>query len=171
MNLRSETARRFREELRACLHVERWVDEVADGAPYDSVAALLAVASAAASPLSPAEIDEALASHPRIGERAPGDGRAQRFSRSEQSSADADDGVLGAAIAAGNRAYEVRFGRIFLIRAAGRSRAEILAELERRLELDDAADLAVVGEQLREIALLRIERLYADAAGPIGAAA
>ena len=59
----------------------------------------------------------------------------------------------------------------FLIRAAGRSRADILAELERRLRLGDDDELAVVGEQLREIALLRIRARYADAETPIGAAA
>lgn len=171
MNLRSETAEQFRDGLRACLHVERWVDEVADAAPYDSLERLLAVASDAASPLSPAEIDEALAAHPRIGEKPAGDGRAQRFSRAEQSSADAGDAELAAAIAAGNRAYEERFGRVFLIRAAGRSRAEILAELERRVQLDDDAELVVVGEQLREITLLRLRGMFADAAAPIGAAA
>lgn len=171
MNLRSDTAERFRDDLRACLHVERWVDEVADGAPYESVDQLLATASDAASPLSSAEIDEALAAHPRIGERPTGEGAAQRFSRSEQSSTDADDAELAAAIAAGNRAYEERFGRVFLIRAAGRTRAEILAELTRRSELDDAAELEVVGQQLREITLLRLRAMFADAAGPIGAPA
>ncbi|WP_448002452.1 2-oxo-4-hydroxy-4-carboxy-5-ureidoimidazoline decarboxylase [Agromyces bauzanensis] len=171
MSDRSEARGRFREELRACLHVERWVDEVADAAPFASLDELLAAASAAATPLSPAEIDEALAAHPRIGEKPAGDGAAARFSRAEQRSADADDAALAAAIAAGNRGYEDRFGRVFLIRAAGRSRSEILAELTRRLELDDASELAVVGEQLREIALLRLERLYADAPMPIGAAA
>ena len=170
MSERAAASERFRDELRACLHVERWVDEVADAAPYGSLDELLAVASGAASPLSPAEIGEALAAHPRIGERAAGGGAAARFSRAEQVSADAADPELAAAIAAGNRAYEERFGRIFLIRAAGRSRSEILAELTRRLELDDASDLVVVGEQLREIALLRLKQLHPDAAGPIGAA-
>lgn len=168
MRERTQTGERFRDELRACLNVERWVGEVADAAPYGSLDALLAAAADAATPLSPDEIDEALAAHPRIGERAVGDGAAVVFSRAEQSAADADDAELAAAIADGNLAYEERFGRIFLIRAAGRSRAEILSELNRRLELDDESELAVVGEQLREIALLRLERLYADAAGPIG---
>ncbi|MBT2518715.1 2-oxo-4-hydroxy-4-carboxy-5-ureidoimidazoline decarboxylase [Streptomyces sp. ISL-90] len=171
MNVSSDARERFRDELRACLHVARWVDEVADAAPFDSLDALLAAASDAASPLSPAEIDEALASHPRIGEKPAGNGTAERFSRSEQSSADAEDPELAVAIAAGNRAYEERFGRVFLIRAAGRSRAEILAELSRRMRLDDDAELAVVGEQLREITLLRLERMYADAVWPIGVAA
>lgn len=171
VNLRSDTAERFRDDLRACLHVERWVDEVADAAPYHSVDELLAAASDAASTLSPAEVDEALAAHPRIGEKPTGEGAAQRFSRSEQSSADAGDAELAAVIEAGNRAYEERFGRVFLIRAAGRTRAEIFAELSRRMELDDAAELEVVGEQLREITLLRLRAMFADAAGPIGATA
>ena len=169
MSQGSDATTAFEDELRACLHVERWVRDVARGAPYATVDDLLAAAEAAATPLSPAEIDEALSSHPRIGERPAGDGAAERFSRSEQATAaDADDATLAAAVAQGNRDYEARFGRIFLIRAAGRSRAEILAELDRRLDLDDASELAVVGEQLREIALLRLRSLHADSTAPIG---
>lgn len=152
------------EQLGAALGVRRFVDEVAAGAPYADVEALLAAAAAAATPLTPDEIDQAMAHHPRIGERPQGEGAAQAFSRREQASADADDAEVNAAIAAGNAAYEERFGRVFLIRAAGRSRAEILAELRRRLELDDAAELAIVGEQLREIALLRLRQTFEEAA-------
>ena len=68
--------------------------------------------------------------------------------------------VLAEEIAAGNAAYEERFGRVFIIRAAGRTRREILDELTRRLELDDAIEIQIVGEQLRDIALLRLEKLY-----------
>ena len=64
-------------------------------------------------------------------------------------------------MADGNRAYEERFGRIFLIRAAGRSRPEILAELHRRLALTDDAEAAEVADQLRQIALLRLRTLFA----------
>src|SRR5690606_28869007 len=110
----------------------------------------------AATPLAEAEVDEALAHHPRIGERARGVGSAQDFSRREQASSDADDPALAVAVAAGNAAYEARFGRVFLIRAAGRSRAEILAELERRLANDPGTELAELGEQLRQIAALRL---------------
>ncbi|GEA86066.1 OHCU decarboxylase [Cellulomonas cellasea] len=151
---------RLREALTASLAVGRWVDDVAAGAPYGSLEALLAAARAAGTPLSGAEIDEALAHHPRIGERPAGDGAAQAFSRREQSSADADDPALARAVADGNAAYEKRFGRVFLIRAAGRSRAEILAELRRRLVLDDRTERRVVGEQLVEIALLRLAATF-----------
>lgn len=148
------------EQLRAALGVERWVAEVHAAGPYADLDALLAEASAAASPLSPGEIEEALAHHPRIGENASADAPGADHSRREQASADAADPGLAERMAAGNAAYERRFGRIFLIRALGRSRAEILAELDRRLTLDDAEELAVVGEQLREIAILRLTDMF-----------
>lgn len=147
-------------DLRAALGVERWVAEVSAASPFDSLNALMTTAHGAATPLSPDEIDEAISHHPRIGEKPKGEGTAQSFSRSEQG---ADGDVeTNAAIAAGNAAYEDRFGRIFIIRAAGRSRAEILAELTRRLALDPAIELEIVGEQLRDIALLRLDKLYAE---------
>ena len=48
---------------------------------------------------------------------------------------------------------------MFLIRAAGRGSAEILAELERRLGNDDETERAETVTALRDIALLRLERL------------
>jgi 2-oxo-4-hydroxy-4-carboxy-5-ureidoimidazoline decarboxylase len=49
---------------------------------------------------------------------------------------------------------------VFLIRAAGRSRVEILAELNRRIRLDEHEEFAIVEQQLREIALLRLEKTF-----------
>jgi 2-oxo-4-hydroxy-4-carboxy-5-ureidoimidazoline decarboxylase len=162
----------LRAALAASLSVRRWIAEVEAASPFASVDELLRVASDAATPLSPAEIDEAIAHHPRIGEKPVGDGTAQAFSRAEQASVDSDDEALATALAAGNAAYEARFDRVFLIRAAGRTRAEILAELSRRILLDDETELRIVGEQLRDIALLRLEKLALDGAldGALGGA-
>ena len=151
----------LRQGLTACLHVRRWVDEVVAQAPFASVDALLAAAREAATPLSPAEVDEAMADHPRIGQRPTGVGPAASFSRAEQASSHSEDTDLAERLAAGNAAYEARFGRVFLIRAAGRSRTEILAELERRLALPPEEEIAIVGRELRDIALLRIPQLFA----------
>ena len=150
----------LREGLAVCLHVPRWVDDVVDRAPYSSLAELEEIARAAATPLAPAEVDQALSTHPRIGEKPTGEGAAAALSKAEQSSSASDDPALDQALAAGNRAYEETFGRIFLIRAAGRSRTEILDELNRRLTLDPDTELAVVGEELRDIALLRIPQVF-----------
>jgi len=161
------TGPHLRQALTASLAVERWVDAVAALAPFDSLGALLDVARGAASPLTVAEIDAALAHHPRIGEQARRPGIAAELSRREQgalSRREQSGTELAAAIEAGNAAYEERFGRIFLIRAAGRTPAEILAELHRRIELSSDVELAVVEDQLREIAMLRLAGLLAGAA-------
>ena len=63
--------------------------------------------------------------------------------------------------AAGNAAYERRFGHVFLIRAAGRSAEEMAAELDRRLANDDAHERAEVTEQLAQITRLRVQSLLA----------
>ena len=155
--------RALREGLATCLAVPRWVDEVAAEAPYASLDDLLDAAGLAATPLSEEEVDQALGDHPRIGERSTGDGTAGAFS-AEQEASSSDDADLAAELAAGNRAYEEKFGRIFLIRAAGRSRLEILDELHRRLELEPAAEIKVVAAELRDIALRRITQLFGSKA-------
>lgn len=148
----------LREGLTASLAVPRWVEDVASHAPFESLEQLVLVAYTEATPLAPDEIAQAIAHHPRIGEKPTGEGTSQAFSRAEQGSSE----ELADEIAAGNRAYEERFGRVFIIRAAGRTRAEILAELNRRLQLDDETELVIVGEQLRDIALLRLQKLFGE---------
>jgi len=146
-----------RERLARCLDVPRWVETVLAGRPYADVGELMAVAREAAV-LDEAELDAALSGHPRIGERA-GAGHDRAFSDAEQSAVDREDADVAARLADGNRAYEARFDRVFLIRAAGRGGPEILAELERRLGNDDAAERDETVTQLREIALLRLEQV------------
>ena len=152
----------LRERLHAALGVARWVDEVAAAAPFESADALVADGDQAAAALTDAELDEAVAHHPRIGERPAGDGTAQAMSASEQAGLGVGDAQIDAALARGNADYEARFGRVFLIRAAGRSRPEILGELRRRLEQSDEAETAEAKEQLRQIAVLRLRTLFAS---------
>jgi 2-oxo-4-hydroxy-4-carboxy-5-ureidoimidazoline decarboxylase len=142
-----------RAQLLACLAVERWADDVLAEMPYDDAPALLSAADAAARELSDDELAQALAGHPRIGER--GGARSRR----EQAGVDPAAGDTAARLAAGNAAYEARFGRVFLIRAAGRDAAAILTELERRMGNDDAAERAETVDNLRQIALLRLEEV------------
>ncbi|AXH97751.1 2-oxo-4-hydroxy-4-carboxy-5-ureidoimidazoline decarboxylase [Ornithinimicrobium avium] len=145
-----------RELLRGCLAVDRWVEEVLAGRPYGDRDALLATADLAARDLTPPEVDAALAGHPRIGERA-GAGHNAEASAREQAGVEPAEGDTAARLAAGNAAYERRFGRVFLICAAGRSAPQILAELDRRLGNDDDVERAEVLDNLRQIALLRLE--------------
>ena len=145
--------------LRPCLDVPRWINEVAGARPYATLATLLDACRRAASPFTPAEIEAALAHDPRIGEQAPGNSPEARLSRSEQAGLGEADAAVARALADGNRAYEEKFGQVFLIRAAGRSREEILAALNTRLAHTPEQEQAIIGQQLREIAVLRLEGL------------
>ena len=147
------------EQLAACLPVPRWVAAVRDGRPYAAWPDLEATASAAAMHLDDEELEAALAGHPRIGERASGPSHNAAASAREQAGVDPADAEVTDALAAGNAAYEARFDRVFLIRAAGRSAQEILGELERRLGNDDDAEREETVTQLREIALLRLRQV------------
>jgi 2-oxo-4-hydroxy-4-carboxy-5-ureidoimidazoline decarboxylase len=142
--------------LLTCLNVPRWAAEVVGGRRYADYAALAAQAEASAAQLSDAELSAALDGHPRIGERA-GAGHDAEFSSREQAEVDRNDPDVMAALAEGNREYERRFDRVFLIRAARRSSSEILAELRRRLGNDDETERAETVAALREIALLRLK--------------
>jgi OHCU decarboxylase len=88
--------------------------------------------------LSDEEKAEALGAHPRIGERSP-----------EQHG---DDPAVLAELAELNRRYEERFGFRFVVFVHGRSRAEIVPELRRRLEHSREQELDTGLEALVSIA-------------------
>ncbi|HLS25723.1 MAG TPA: 2-oxo-4-hydroxy-4-carboxy-5-ureidoimidazoline decarboxylase [Beutenbergiaceae bacterium] len=144
--------------LERCAAVPRWARDVAAGRPYATVEEALDAARTAAEPWTDAEIDSALARHPRIGQRPTGADAESAHSRREQSGVDPSDTDVAAQLAEGNRAYEERFGHVFLIRAAGRSAAQILQALQERLQNEPETERRIAAAQLREIAVLRLEQ-------------
>jgi 2-oxo-4-hydroxy-4-carboxy-5-ureidoimidazoline decarboxylase len=143
--------------VEGCARVPAWAAAVAAARPYDDAAALHAHADALAADWTDAQVSAALADHPRIGERHAGAGAAAEHSEREQAGVDPHDTDVRRRLAEGNAAYEERFDRIYLVRAAGRSAEEILALLEERLGNDPATELRVTAGQLREIAALRLQ--------------
>jgi 2-oxo-4-hydroxy-4-carboxy-5-ureidoimidazoline decarboxylase len=130
----------------------RFAREVAAGRPYGSVGALADRAEKVVRGLGWAEVEQALAGHPRIGDRTTGRSAAEQAAVT--AAPDTHERLRLA-----NQAYEARFGHVFLIRAAGRGPAEILTELDRRLGNDPAAERAETTGQLAEITRLRVEGL------------
>ena len=150
---------RAERELLACCAAPRWAREVAAGRPYPDRAALLAAAGATSAALAWDDVVQALAAHPRIGERPAGTGREAAWSRREQAGVDSAGTGTRAALAEANRAYEQRFGHVFLIFASGRSDTEMLAAARARLAHDEPTERTVVRQELGKIAALRLERL------------
>ncbi|XBS68944.1 2-oxo-4-hydroxy-4-carboxy-5-ureidoimidazoline decarboxylase [Acerihabitans sp. KWT182] len=148
----------LRPMLLACAAVASWVDGIIAARPFIGLDELLAFADDRARCWTAIQVDEALSHHPRIGERREAQDADAEHSRREQPSLGDRDGRLKMALKADNREYEAKFGRIFLIRAAGRSGEEILACLRRRLRNDAEQELLETARQLREIALLRLRQ-------------
>jgi 2-oxo-4-hydroxy-4-carboxy-5-ureidoimidazoline decarboxylase len=146
------------EELAACCASRRWVAVLA-GRSYADLGELRAASKRALDDLEWADVEEALAAHPRIGERARGGTREAGWSRAEQSGADGAARRVRDALIAGNQAYEERFGHVFLICASGLSAEEMLGELRSRLGNDATAERAVVREELTKIVDLRLVKL------------
>lgn len=139
----------------------QWARALVEHRPYADTAALADASDEVFAQLAEAELEAALAGHPRIGERMKGDDAAAQLSRSEQSAMRSADEQVAAQILQGNQDYEQRFDRVFLIRAAGRAPHEILGELRRRIDNDDETERAEVREQLRQITRLRLEGMFA----------
>ena len=145
---------RARDLLIGCCHAGRGAAKVTAGRPYPTLGALL---TRAGEELTDADVPEALAGHPRIGQ-APATGQNSWSQREQAGVGGADDTVL-AELATGNRAYEERFGHIYLVCASGRSAGELLGILKDRLRNGPDAERHVVRGELRKINDLRLTRL------------
>ncbi|ADP11677.1 conserved uncharacterized protein [Erwinia sp. Ejp617] len=143
-----------------CVALPDWAASLVAARPCRSLDELLAVADALAQRWGDVALAQALSAHPRIGERAAGAGREAQLSRQEQGEVNEADTALTQALAVGNAAYERRFGRVFLIRAKGRSGEQMLAELQRRLQNNTQQEQQEALHQLREITLLRLKETF-----------
>ena len=110
--------------------------------------------------LDPTDWREAFDHHPRIGSTPV----AQDFSPASAAAISAREqaGVASAAddvrreLAAGNRAYEERFGHIYIVCATGRSAEEMLAILNGRLKNDPETEIRVAADEHAKICDLRL---------------
>ncbi len=148
--------------LRPCLDIPRWCERARRRAAVRARStSSWRRPSAAAAPFTAEEVDggaRAPSAHRRA--RRPVARAEASMSRAEQAGVDPGDAAVAAALADGNRAYEERFGRVFLIRAAGRiGDARSSPRSRERLGHTDAEEEPVVAEQLRQIALLRLKGL------------
>jgi len=151
-----------RAALLSCCASTRFAGGVAAMRPFPDRERLLVAAVAAVAALPWPEVLAALRAHPRIGERATGNLKETAWSRGEQSGvAGAGEDVL-AGLAAGNLAYEERFGHVYLVCATGLSAEEMLARLRARLRNDEESERRVVRDELAAITRLRVIKLLEE---------
>lgn len=145
-------------ELRQCCAASRWVAGMLAAQPFADADAALAAADAVWRELGPDDWLEAFAAHPRIGDRT-----ASGASAREQAGVRGADADTLAALAEGNRAYERRFGFVFLICATGKTAGEMLAALRARIDNDRATELRIAAAEQLQITRLRLARALKEA--------
>ncbi|HTM26704.1 MAG TPA: allantoicase [Vicinamibacterales bacterium] len=160
--LNAMDAQELRRALADFCGAPSWIDRMIAARPFASPAAVLAASESAAAAESPDGWREAFRHHPRIGERVAE--RAQSAAAREASAAEQSIAASGSpadlqALADANRAYEDRFGHVFIVCASGKTAPEILALLRERLKNDPDAELLVAAGEQRRITRLRLEKL------------
>jgi 2-oxo-4-hydroxy-4-carboxy-5-ureidoimidazoline decarboxylase len=155
----------LRARLQSCCAAELWVQRLLAGRPYATEAELLAASDGATQALDAAALAQALAGHPRIGDRTPahaGEDRSGAWSSQEQAGVEGAEADLLAEIAAANAEYERRFGHVYLVCATGLSAAQLLDVCRARLDNDAETEHAVVLEELAKINRLRLSKLLSE---------
>jgi len=145
-----------------CCGSEAWAKNLAAERPFASLEEMSAASDAVWWALPERDWQQAFDSHPRIGhaDAKAATAKSLKWSESEQAAANPDDAAR-AALALANDAYEKRFGRIFIVCAMGKSAAEMLGILKKRMDSDAATELREAAEQQRLITQLRLRKWLA----------
>ncbi|MFZ3264043.1 MAG: 2-oxo-4-hydroxy-4-carboxy-5-ureidoimidazoline decarboxylase [Terriglobales bacterium] len=154
------------DEILPCCGSRAWARGMVQRRPFPDEVTLLTASDETWRSLPESDWLEAFRSHPRIGEtgnaglgagvtKSP---QSAAWSQQEQRSiADVDD-FLKIALAEGNREYERRFNRIFIVCATGKSAPEIQKILERRLKNDPQTELQEAADEQRQITQIRLRK-------------
>jgi 2-oxo-4-hydroxy-4-carboxy-5-ureidoimidazoline decarboxylase len=150
--------------LTGCCGSTRWVDLMLARRPFGNATALHAAAEDAWTSVSQDDWKEAFRHHPKIGER---DLNQSKFAATRHLSEREQAGVAGASadvleqLAEANRAYEARFGYIFIVCASGKTAAEMLALVRARLSNEPAKEIQIAAGEQAKITGMRLEGLGA----------
>jgi 2-oxo-4-hydroxy-4-carboxy-5-ureidoimidazoline decarboxylase len=148
-------------EILPCCGSVAWARKLVARRPIADEFSLISASDEIWNHLSPSDWLEAFSKHPRIGERkTPQLASAQSaiWSAQEQKNVAEAEEAVRLALAEGNREYEQRFGRVFIVCATGKSAPEMLEILRRRLRNDDATELREAVEEQRKITHIRLKK-------------
>jgi allantoicase len=143
-------------ELATCLGAPAWARAVAAERPFADEAALAAAAERAMEALDDPSWDAAFGAHAKIGQ--PKDD-ARGWSSAEQRGVAGADAGTRDALREATRAYEERFGGMFLTCATGKDATTLLSEIRLRMQNDAATERRIAIEEQKKITRLRLEKL------------
>jgi 2-oxo-4-hydroxy-4-carboxy-5-ureidoimidazoline decarboxylase len=150
------------EALSKCCGATRWVAALNAAFPFPDAATLFQRAHEIWYTLDEADWREAFTHHPKIGDV---NALKEKFASTAQWAEGEQGAVKQAsqavleALAAGNDAYEARFGYIFIVCATGKSADEMLALLQARLPNSPKDEMNIAMGEQDKITRLRLEKL------------
>ena len=160
--LNTLSAEEAAKELLQCCGSRRWAQEMANRRPYQSLETLIKTANDVWWTLQPNDWLEAFRSHPKIGEKKAAESvsaQSREWSGQEQAGASNASQEIVDSLATLNRAYEQKFGFIFIICASGKTSDEMLSALRERLEHDPVTELRIAAGEQSKITELRLRKL------------
>jgi OHCU decarboxylase len=155
-------AREAENELLKCCGSKNWARRMASERPFVGLAGLVEAAERIWWELEPANWLEAFHSHPKIGEQKAAAAtavEAQQWSEDEQSGIRDSAAQTIHELAELNRAYEEKFGYIFIVCASGKSSEAMLRILRQRLGNNPKEELRLAAAEQAKITALRLGKL------------
>jgi 2-oxo-4-hydroxy-4-carboxy-5-ureidoimidazoline decarboxylase len=152
------------EALVTCCGAAAWVAALNQQFPFATAEALFTADSQVWQNLTETDWREAFTHHPKIGDVQ---ALREKFASTATWAAGEQGAVRQAlpetlaALAAGNEAYEQKFGYIFIVCATGKSAAEMLALLQARLPNEASQEIKIAMGEQAKITRLRLKKLLA----------
>jgi len=160
--LNSLTAEDAAKELRQCCGSRRWAEQISNDRPYSTLESLITHADRLWWSLTPDDWLEAFRSHPKIGEKKAShkvSAQSSQWSGQEQAGVSSASQDTVDSLESLNRAYEQKFGFIFIICATGKTSEEMLEALQDRLQHDSDTELRLAATEQAKITELRLKKL------------
>ena len=164
--LNSLSADEAAREFLQCCGSKRWARQMADARPYENLAEVVARANEIWQSLDRDDWLEAFRSHPKIGEKKSAEtvsAQSRQWSGQEQAGVATASLETVDSLATLNRAYEEKFGFIFIICATGKTSGEMLAALRERLQHETDDELRIAAAEQSKITELRLKKLLTSA--------
>ncbi|MFA7338177.1 MAG: 2-oxo-4-hydroxy-4-carboxy-5-ureidoimidazoline decarboxylase [Candidatus Obscuribacterales bacterium] len=149
-------------ELLRCCGSARWVEKLIESRPYVAEAELYSASDRIWQSLKTEDWLEAFSHHPKIGDL---ESLKTKFASTSDWASGEQGGVALAServieeLAAGNTAYEEKFGYIFIVCATGKTAGEMLALLQERLHNAPDVEIQRAMAEQNKITRLRLEKL------------
>ncbi len=145
-----------------CCASQRWADRMVSARPFTDKEHLLEESDRLWSTCNEEDFLQAFQAHPRIGNI---DSLRQKYANTRQMASNEQAGVSGAtdevlqALAEGNRAYEEKFGYIFIVCATGKSAGQMLDILHSRLPNIPTVELPIAAAEQHKITQIRLQKM------------